>query len=58
MTALAADLGIPASTVRAWRKRGAIPPRYWAAMVASAERHGIRGLNYDILSRIATQTEE
>jgi hypothetical protein len=39
--ALAADIGVPGVTVRQWRNRGNIPPRYWSAIIGAAAKRGV-----------------
>lgn len=38
--ALAADIGERGVTVRQWRNRGNIPPKYWPKIIAAAEARG------------------
>lgn len=38
--ALAADIGESGVTVRQWRNRGNIPPKYWPKIVAAAKKRG------------------
>lgn len=38
--ALAADIGESGVTVRQWRNRGNIPPRYWPRIVDAASKRG------------------
>jgi hypothetical protein len=38
--AMAADIEEAGVTVRQWRNRGSIPPRYWSKIIAAAERRG------------------
>lgn len=38
--ALASDINVPGVTVRQWRNRGNIPPRYWPAIIAAAAKRG------------------
>jgi hypothetical protein len=54
-SALAADLNLPPSTIRAWKSRNHIPPDVWRGMVQSASNHGIRGLTYVILTGLASR---
>lgn len=39
--ALGADIGAAGVTVRQWRNRGNIPPRYWPRIIAAAKARGI-----------------
>lgn len=38
--ALASDIGEQGVTVRQWRNRGNIPPRYWPKIIAAAAAKG------------------
>ena len=38
--ALAADIGESGVTVRQWRNRGNIPPKYWPKIVSAAQSRG------------------
>jgi hypothetical protein len=38
--ALAHDIGESGVTVRQWRNRGNIPPRYWPKIIEAADRKG------------------
>ncbi len=37
---LAADIGESGVTVRQWRRRNSIPPRYWNRIIDAAARRG------------------
>ncbi|WP_156367222.1 carph-isopro domain-containing protein [Novosphingobium sp. KN65.2] len=39
---MAADIGEKAVTVRQWRNRGNIPPRYWPKIIEKAGIHGAK----------------
>jgi len=39
--AMAADIGELGVTVRQWRNRGNIPPKYWEKIIASAAKRGV-----------------
>lgn len=38
--AMAADINVPGVTVRQWRNRGNVPPRYWQAIIDAAAKRG------------------
>ena len=38
--AMAADIGESGVTVRQWRNRGNIPPRYWEKIILAAAKRG------------------
>lgn len=46
LPALAATLGLPESTVYAWRRRNSVPVVYWEPIVSYARAHGIRSITY------------
>lgn len=50
--ALAEELGQKGVTVRQWRNRGGIPPRYWLALLEAAERRGFSDITPELLTRI------
>jgi hypothetical protein len=56
--ALGADIGEPGLNVRAWKRRKAIPPEHWVALVAAADRRGIDGVTYERLAHIASRRAE
>src|SRR4051812_6786430 len=43
LMALAADLGLPYTTVHSWLQRGSIPVLYWHGLIESAQARGIAG---------------
>jgi hypothetical protein len=43
---LARDLNLSQFTVRAWRRRDAIPARYWDILASNARGRGLRGVTY------------
>lgn len=49
---LAGELGQKGVTVRAWRNRGAIPPRYWLNLVEAARRRGFPDVTLELLAQI------
>lgn len=49
---LAADLAIPESRIKMWRRADSIPARYWAPLVEAAQARGI-ALSVDDLAEIA-----
>lgn len=53
--AMASDLGVPPSTVRAWKSRNHIPADLWRQVVHSATNRGIKGVTYATLSGIASR---
>jgi hypothetical protein len=52
--ALATEIGEKGVTVRAWRQRKSVPPRYWSAIANAAQRNGIEGVTVEALCSIAT----
>ncbi len=46
---LGRDLGLPYSTVAAWKQRGSIPVAYWQRLVHAAQRRGYRDITGDLL---------
>lgn len=40
MQVMADEIGVPGVTVRQWRRRGFIPPVYWAAIIEAASQRG------------------
>jgi hypothetical protein len=50
--ALATDLRLPPASVRGWRYRNTIPAKWWTPLLESASKHGIRDLDYAILSLV------
>ena len=61
VTAFCADTGVPDATVRAWLRRGRIPPDHWDTIVTASARAQIPGLSIDVLMaalRIAMAREE
>lgn len=57
---LGRDIGVPYSTVSAWKQRGSIPPSYWHAIIRSARRRGHRDVTAELLldahTRMADKT--
>lgn len=53
--AMAADIGERGVTVRQWRNRGNIPPRYWSKIIAAAAQ---RDAALDIATFIPSVAEE
>src|SRR5262245_60239346 len=49
---LAQDVGVAYPTVASWRRRSSIPPRWWGAIVQSAQRRRITGITFDTLRAI------
>lgn len=50
---LADEIGCNYQTVRSWKNRGHIPPRYWPALIASAEKRGIEGVTLERLAKMS-----
>ncbi len=51
--AMASDIGEKPVTVRQWRNRGSIPPRYWPKIIERAKKRGAR-LNWlEFISDVA-----
>ena len=50
LSEFAADIGVQYTTARAIRRRGAIPARYWPAVINHAVRRGFKGITYEILA--------
>lgn len=50
--AMAAAIGESAVTVRQWRNRGSIPPRYWRRIIAEAAEVGFE-LSLDLFADLA-----
>ena len=40
--AMASDIGELGVTVRQWRNRGSIPPRYWQKIIDAARKRGAK----------------
>ncbi len=53
MSVLALDLGLPYTTVSTWKARSSIHSRHWAAVIRSAQKHGIAGVDQALLMRLA-----
>jgi len=53
--AMASDIGENPITVRQWRNRGSIPPRYWRKIISAADRKGC-ALTFDSFVPPATDT--
>lgn len=51
--ALAAEIKEKGVTVRAWRMRNSIPPRYWPAVADAAQRTGKPDVTVEALCHIA-----
>ena len=49
--AVADDLGVKISNVRVWRHYNRIPFKHWQALIASAEKYGIRGITWAVLAQ-------
>jgi hypothetical protein len=49
---LGRDVGVPYSTVSAWKQRGSIPAAYWWAITEAARRRGHPEITAELLSRL------
>jgi hypothetical protein len=49
---LARDIGVPYSTVSAWKQRQSIPAAYWQDLVRAAKARGIKGVTADVLTQL------
>ena len=56
MADLGRDLGLPYSTVAAWKQRESIPIAYWRALVGAARQRGLRQVTADLLIEAHDQT--
>lgn len=52
LTAFAVDIGVAYGTAKAIRRRGWVPPEYWAAAVRGANARGISGVTYEQLAEL------
>jgi hypothetical protein len=50
MAALARQMGIPHSTVAAWKRRDQIPESRWRSIEAAAKAMKVRGVSYRALA--------
>jgi hypothetical protein len=55
MADLGRDLGLPYSTVAAWKQRGSIPVSYWRQIIHAAQRRGYRAVTADLLIAVHDQ---
>jgi len=46
---LGRDLGVPYSTVAAWKQRGSIPVAYWRGLTQAARSRGLREVTSELL---------
>lgn len=53
ISSLAEDLGVQYVTAQAMVRRQRIPPRYWNALVAGAQRRGFSGVTLSALADIS-----
>lgn len=53
MAALAKALGVPHSTVAAWKRRDSIPESRWRSIAAAAKDLRVKGVTYATLSEAA-----
>ena len=49
------DAGCSPLLVRQWRHRNFIPPQYWPAIVAGAQRRKIAAVDADLLAHLAAK---
>ena len=49
MADLGRDLGVPYSTVAAWKQRGSIPVTYWRGLTDAARSRGLRDVTSELL---------
>ena len=53
LTAVAAALKLPLTTLTSWRARNSIPSGYWSPLIALAQRSKVRGITFKRLSQLA-----
>lgn len=58
MAELGRDLGVPYSTVAAWKQRGSIPVAYWRDLVRAAGQRGYRAVTADLLIEAHDKTTD
>jgi hypothetical protein len=58
MAVLARTLGVPHSTVAAWKRRDQIPEARWASLEAAAKALKIRGITYRSLAATAARRRQ
>ena len=49
---LGRDVGLPYTTIAAWKQRGSIPAAYWRDLVRAARRRGHPELTADLLAEL------
>ncbi len=50
---LARDIGLNPSHISMMKLRNSIHPRHWTAIIKAARERGIKGINADVLGKIA-----
>lgn len=50
MAEFAADIGASYGTVKAMRRRGSVPSKYWELIVAKARDRDIDGITFELLA--------
>jgi hypothetical protein len=53
MTAVAAALSLPFTTVASWKARDSVPSSYWPPLIDLAQKAKVRGLSFKRLSELA-----
>lgn len=52
---MAAEIDEQPATVRQWASRDSIDARYWKKIIAAARRLGLRGINSEVLTELASR---
>lgn len=52
---MAGEIHEEANTIRQWASRDSIDARYWKKIIAAARRLGIRGINSNVLTELASR---
>lgn len=52
------DIGMPYSTVAAWKQRGSIPVAYWRDLIRAAQRRHLRQVTADVLVDLHARDRE
>ena len=55
---LGRDIGMPYSTVSAWKQRGSIPATYWRDIIRAARRRGRPEITADLLVELHARAPE
>jgi hypothetical protein len=53
---VAEDCGVEYGSVNQWHRRNSIPSKYWANLIAGAQKRGIQGVSYETLTVLASDT--